>query len=147
MSGVQSIHFEKLYRSCAFYGVCKCKLHSKKYFKNSKITYALQRHNTENSKQMFPKMKLGCLVPNSYIHVSSNVLYIPTIGLPVLLQKIGGPIVGINKSLVDTWMWKLILRPCNFFSGGGGGNAIYLYPRTRAQNWQVLCDSNKWYDC
>jgi hypothetical protein len=31
-------------------------------------------------------MKLRCLVPNSYIHVSVSDLYISTIGLPILLQ-------------------------------------------------------------
>ncbi len=61
---------------------------SSTYFFSSLCSPAntLQRHYTENSKQMFPKMKL---VPNSYIHVyihvSESVLYIPTIGLPILL--------------------------------------------------------------
>jgi hypothetical protein len=32
-------------------------------------------------------MKLSGLVPNSYIHVSVNNLYISTIGLPILLQE------------------------------------------------------------
>jgi hypothetical protein len=32
-------------------------------------------------------MKLRSLVPSSYIHVSVSDLYIPTIGLPILLQK------------------------------------------------------------
>ncbi len=32
-------------------------------------------------------------------------------------RKIGGPIVGIYKSLRDTWMWKLRLRPRSSFSG------------------------------
>jgi hypothetical protein len=32
-------------------------------------------------------MKLRGLVPNSYIHVSVSDLYIPTIGLPILLQE------------------------------------------------------------
>ncbi len=32
-------------------------------------------------------------------------------------SKIGRPIVGIYKSFTDTWMWKLGLRPRNFFSG------------------------------
>jgi hypothetical protein len=32
-------------------------------------------------------MKLAGLVPNSYIHNSVNDLYIPTIGLPILLQE------------------------------------------------------------
>ncbi len=32
-------------------------------------------------------------------------------------SRIGSPIVGIYKSLTDTWMWKLGLRPHNSFSG------------------------------
>ncbi len=69
----------------------------------------LQRHYTENSNQIFPEMKLCGLVSNSYVHVSVSDLYIPTIGLPILLQekKIGGPIVGIYKSLTDSWMWNI----------------------------------------
>ncbi len=38
-------------------------------------------------------------------------LYISTIALPILLQEVCGPILGIYKSLTDTWMWKLGLRP------------------------------------
>ncbi len=50
--------------------------------------HTLQRHNTENSKQLFPEMKLRGLSPNFDIHVSlSDDLYIPTIGLPILLQE------------------------------------------------------------
>ncbi len=49
--------------------------------------YTLQRKNAENSKQMFPEMKLRCLGPNSYIHVFVRDLFIPTIGLPILLQE------------------------------------------------------------
>jgi hypothetical protein len=40
----------------------------------------LQRHYTENSKQIFPDMKLRGLCPSSYIHVSESDLYIPTAG-------------------------------------------------------------------
>jgi hypothetical protein len=36
---------------------------------------ALQRHYTENSKKLFPEMKLRGLVPNSYIHVSVSYVY------------------------------------------------------------------------
>ncbi len=32
-------------------------------------------------------------------------------------RRIGRSIVGIYKSLTDTWMWKLGLRPDNSFSG------------------------------
>jgi hypothetical protein len=58
---------------------------------------------TENSKQIFPEMKLRGFVPKSYIHVSVSDLYVPTIGLQTCLcRKIGGPIMGIYKSLTDT---------------------------------------------
>jgi hypothetical protein len=46
----------------------------------------LQRHNTENSKQIFPEKELRVLRPNLHIHMSVSDLYIPTIGLPILLQ-------------------------------------------------------------
>ncbi len=47
----------------------------------------LQRHNTENSKQIFPEKELRDLSHNYYIHVSVSDLYITTIGLPFLLQE------------------------------------------------------------
>jgi hypothetical protein len=47
----------------------------------------LQRHNTENSKQIFPKKEWRGLSPSFYIHVSVSDLYIPTIGLPIMLQE------------------------------------------------------------
>ncbi len=40
--------------------------------------------------------------PNFHIHVSVSDLYMPTMGLPFLLEEICGPILGINKSLTDT---------------------------------------------
>ncbi len=61
--------------------------------------------------------KLRSLSPNFHIHVSVSDLYIPTIGLPILLQEIWEPIMGICKFLTDTWMWKLELRPRSSFSG------------------------------
>ncbi len=48
---------------------------------------ALQRQNTENSNQISPGKELCGYSPNSYIHVSVSDLYIPQIGLPVLLQE------------------------------------------------------------
>jgi hypothetical protein len=48
---------------------------------------ALQKHNTENSKQIFPEKELRGFSLNFHIHVFVNDLFIPTIGLPVLLQK------------------------------------------------------------
>jgi hypothetical protein len=41
----------------------------------------LQRHNTENTKQIFPEKELSGLSSNFHIPVSVSDLYIPTIGL------------------------------------------------------------------
>jgi len=47
---------------------------------------ALQRHNTENLKQVFPEIEWLGLSPNFRIHVSESELCIPLIALPILLQ-------------------------------------------------------------
>jgi hypothetical protein len=57
------------------------------FFRIHTRSHALRRHNTENSKQMFPEKELRGHSSNSYIHVSVGDLYIPTIGLPILLQE------------------------------------------------------------
>jgi hypothetical protein len=62
------------------------------------------------SSEVIPKIcqkipqKRNCVatVPISTLHVSVSDLYIPTTILPILLQEICGPILGINKSLTDT---------------------------------------------
>ncbi len=65
-----------------------------------------------------PIRELHGLSPIFHIHVSVSDLYIPTIGLPIFCcRKIGGPILGICKSLTDTWMIKFWQRPRNCFSG------------------------------
>jgi hypothetical protein len=55
---------------------------------------ALQRQNTEISKQIFPEKEYGGLSPNYHIHASMSDLYIPTFGLPILLEEICRPILG-----------------------------------------------------
>jgi hypothetical protein len=63
---------------------------------------ALQRTKTENWKEIFPEKEQRGHSPNLHIHVSAIYLYIPMIDLPILLQEICGPILGIYKSLTDT---------------------------------------------
>ncbi len=46
----------------------------------------LQRQNTEISKQIFPEKEYRSLSPNIHIHASVIDLYIPAIGLPILLE-------------------------------------------------------------
>jgi hypothetical protein len=47
----------------------------------------LQRRSSEKAKQIFPEKELCALNPNFHIHVSVSDLYIPTMGLPILLQE------------------------------------------------------------
>jgi hypothetical protein len=47
----------------------------------------MQRHYTENSKQILPGNELRGLRRNFHIHMSVSDLYIPRIGLPILLQE------------------------------------------------------------
>ncbi len=47
----------------------------------------LQKHNTENSKLIFPEKEFCRLSPIFHIHLSVSDLYIPMIGLPFLLQE------------------------------------------------------------
>jgi hypothetical protein len=42
------------------------------------------------------------LGPNFHIHASVSDLYISTISLPILLEEICRPILGLYKSLTDT---------------------------------------------
>jgi hypothetical protein len=53
------------------------------------LAYALhcKETNTENSRQILPEKELRGLSPNFHIHISVSHLYIPTIGLPILMQE------------------------------------------------------------
>jgi hypothetical protein len=52
--------------------------------------------------------------PHSWVCEGFNI---PRIGPHIFCSRIGRLIVGICKSLTDTWMWKLGLWPRNSFSG------------------------------
>jgi hypothetical protein len=62
-------------------------IHAILYALQNNTAPTLQKHNTENSKQIFPEKELRGHSPNFHFHVSVSVLYIPTIGLPILLQE------------------------------------------------------------
>jgi hypothetical protein len=49
-------------------------------------------------------MTLPDIVPNFYTHVSVSDLFIPTIGPPILMYCVFGPIVGIYKSLTVSFL-------------------------------------------
>ncbi len=65
-----------------------------------------------------PEKQLRGLSPIFHIHISVSNLYISAIGPPIFQQqKIVRPIVGIYKSLIETWMQELGMRPRSFISG------------------------------
>jgi hypothetical protein len=72
------------------------------FFSQKERGYTLQRQNAKNLKQIFPEKEYRGRIPNLHIHVSVSKLYIPTMGLPVLLEQICRLILGIYKSLKDT---------------------------------------------
>jgi hypothetical protein len=51
---------------------------------------SLSVHCAENSKEIFPKMKLCGLTPNFYIHVPVSDLYSSIIGPPILMYCVCG---------------------------------------------------------
>ncbi len=71
---------------------------------NSDEITTLQRQNTAISKQIFPEKEYRGVSPNYHIHAFVSDLYIPTTGLPILLEEMCRPILGLYKSLTDTWM-------------------------------------------
>jgi hypothetical protein len=56
----------------------------------------------EISKQILPEKEYRGLSPNFHIHASVSDLYISSIDLPILLEEICRPILGLYKSLTDT---------------------------------------------
>jgi hypothetical protein len=54
---------------------------------NQLLLAALQRHSTENSKQIFPEKEMHGHSLSFHIHVSVSDLCIPTTDLPILLQE------------------------------------------------------------
>jgi hypothetical protein len=84
----------------------------------------LQRQKTEILKQIIPEKEYRGLSPNFHIHVSVSDLYIPTIGLPILLEEICRPILGLYRSQT---------HEC-----GNWGRAI---PRKGIHQWDFPCSA------
>ncbi len=65
--------------------------------------YALQRHNTDNSKQKFPEKELRCFSPNFHIHEPVIDLYNSTRSVCLFFcRKLCGPILGIYVKIANS---------------------------------------------
>ncbi len=106
----------------------------------------LQRKNTEISKQIFPEKEYRGLSPNFHIHASVSDLNIPTIGLPILLEEICRPILGLcNRSQThECWNWgwgRAIPRKGKYkedFRCSATGSKGTLWPDFQANTWSKV---------
>ncbi len=125
-----------LFHSCTGLTGCRTVRHLQKLYKGGKM-YALDVHSAgggetlsehphparpythcnENPIYVFLSWELRGLSPTFHINVSVSYLFIPRISPHTSCSRIGRSIVGIYKSLTDTWMWKLGLWPRISFLG------------------------------
>jgi hypothetical protein len=65
----------------------------------------------------FQERNCAATVPIPRFMVLCAIYIFPWLVCIFCCRKIGGPIMGIYKSLTDIWMWKLGLRPPSSFYG------------------------------
>ncbi len=78
---------------------------------------ALQNTIPKNVNKYSQKRNIAASVPISTFMCRCAIYIFPWSVCLFCCRKICGPILGIYKSLTDTWMWKLGLRQRNSFSG------------------------------
>ncbi len=103
----------------------------KKVSANSCCDYpepALQRHFTENSKRIFPEMKLRGLSPNCYIHVSVSDLYIPRLVCLFCCRKL------VEQS------WECINRSEKYECGNWNWSRAVLFWRDINRIFFAVCN-------
>ncbi len=71
---------------------------------NVHLHWGAELHTAKTKCRKFETIFPGKEHRNFHIYVSVSELYIPTMGLPFLLEELCGPIVGIYKSLTDRHM-------------------------------------------
>jgi hypothetical protein len=71
------------------------------------VLITLQRQNAENLKKIFSEKEYRGLSHNCHSHVSVSELYIPTMGLPFLLEEICGPILISLSENPKKKQWSL----------------------------------------
>ncbi len=81
-------------------------------------------------KLLCPKQNYNVLSPSSYIHLSVRDLYISRIGLPILLQKICVPILGL---------YTVNLSPTHECGNWDWGRTV---SRKGIHKWDIRCSAD-----
>jgi hypothetical protein len=68
-------------------------------------------------KQIFPEKEYRGLSPNFHIHVSVRELYIPTMGLPFLLEEICAPILARRNMNVEIGAEAVLFPEKEYING------------------------------
>ncbi len=107
--------------------------------------HTLQRQNAENLKQIFPEKEYQGLSPNLHVHVSVSELYMPMMGLPVLLEEICRSWEYINRSKTHecgNWGWGRAIPRKGLYKRNCRCSAVYspesLTPETLLILYQFL---------
>ncbi len=97
--------------TCLFYGALQMKGRWESKINIWFLFMYSQKWNCEAS--LFPnRIIMFCLPIPTLLYLWEIYIFPGSVWL-FCCSQIGGLILGINKSLTDTWMWKLGLRPCN----------------------------------
>jgi hypothetical protein len=98
--------------------------------------------NTENLKQIFPVKELRGLNPNFHIHVSVSDFYIPTLGLPILLQEnMWTDPVSVSDLYIPTIGLPILLQE-NIWADPVSVSDLYI----STIGLRILLQENMWTD-
>ncbi len=104
-------------------------------------------HRNENPINVFPEKELRGPSPPTFICLRAKYIYCIFLGSVHIFScsRLSRPIAGICKSLTDTWMWKLGLRPRNSFSG----NFCFAFSLLRlcSEHHHQRTDNKEWHIC
>ncbi len=99
----------------------------------------LQRHNAKNSNKYSQKRNWAASVPISTFKCLWAIYLFPWSVCLFCCRKIYGPILGIQKLLTNTWLWKLGLWPRSFSGNTQMGFSLQCSTKRRFTRIVFFC--------